>query len=537
MPATVAAAGRATGTEWAVATPHRAASEAAAACFRRGGNAIDAALAAAGMLTVVYPNQCSVGGDLLALVTSEDGSTTFVNASGRYPAMVDADHVRRDFTAMPVSGALPVTVPGVVSGWDVLARRWGRGTLSAALSDAVVAARDGVPVSAGLARDLAREAGVLAEDDGMRGVFFRDGNVLREGQTLRQPRLAESLERIAAHGAAEMYRGELGATIAAWLQARGSAMTIEDFAAHEVSIEEPVSAVFGERTYLSSASNSQGLFFLEGLSALELLRAEGLELDPLGANAAKIATVLSYAAQDRDRYLADPEYAEIPIEWLLSQERARELADAARTREEARPRTFAPPATGDTVAVVTADAAGNRVSLIQSVFHAFGAAVLEPATGVVLHNRGASFSLDPGAPNVLAGGRRPPHTLMPVLAANDGAIVGVHGAMGGRAQAQVHTHLALQIAAGADPAQAVSRPRWVLGSLEVGSGPASLFDAVKLEASVPDGVLQEMVAWGLPISRLAALDDGVGHAQMITLSAGTLDAASDPRADGEALAS
>ncbi|MDN3026075.1 gamma-glutamyltransferase [Streptomyces sp. S.PB5] len=527
----------ASGERWAVATPHAAAGEAAADVLREGGNAVDAALAAAAMLTVVYPNQCSVGGDLLALVGTPDGDVRCVNASGRSPRAVDVESLTAAHDLMPVLGALPVTVPGAVGGWATLADMWGTRSLASALAPAEAAARDGVPVAPGLAHDLARESARLARDPGMRGVFFADGEVLTAGQTLCQPHLARSLALIGSEGPAAMYGGEVGASLVKLLASQGSAMTDEDFAAHTVELSPALAAQYDGVEYLSAGANSQGLYFLQGLKALDVARAARGPLDPLGREAGLVASVLAWTAGDRDRHCADPEWSEAPVEHLLSDAYARHIAEhaLAGTAVDLLARRKA---TGDTVAVVVADADGTWVSLIQSVFHSFGAAVLDPGTGIVLHNRGASFSLDPASPNRLAGGKRPLHTLMPVLVREGGELVGAHGAMGGRAQPQVHTHMALHLAAGSAPEHAVSVPRWVLGAMEAGVTTGA--GVVSTERDVPVAGVHAIEGAGFTVGSLGANDDGVGHGQLVRRVTGDgrphLAAATDPRADGSAVA-
>ncbi|KUN24130.1 hypothetical protein AQJ23_21340 [Streptomyces antibioticus] len=525
------------GGQWAVATPHAAASEVAAEVLRGGGNAVDAALAAAAMLTVVYPNQCSVGGDLLALVGTRDGDVRFVNAGGRSPRAIDVASLTSSYDLMPVLGALPVTVPGVVAGWGVLAETWGTRPLASALAPAEAAAREGVPVAPGLAHDLARESGNLARDPGMRGVFFADGEVLTAGQTLRQPHLARTLAQIGAEGPAALYGGEVGASLVKLLAAGGSAMTEEDFAAHRVELSQALAVEYDGVEYLSAGANSQGLYFLQGLKALDVARTVRGPLDPLGRDAGVVASVLAWTAGDRDRHCADPEWSSAPVDELLSDAYARRIAEHAMAGT-AVDLLAGRKATGDTVAVVVADADGTWVSLIQSVFHGFGAALLDPGTGIVLHNRGASFSLDPASPNALAGGKRPLHTLMPVLVRERGELVGAHGAMGGRAQPQVHTHLALHLAAGSAPEQAVSVPRWVLGAME--AGVRSGAGVVSTERDVPAAGVHAIEGAGFGVRPLGVHDDGVGHGQLVRRVAGDgrprLAAATDPRADGSAVA-
>lgn len=530
----------ATGAGWAVASPHRAGSEAAAAVFANGGNAVDAALAAATMLTVVYPNQNSIGGDLLALVGTAAGEVRFINASGAAARAVDVDALVAHRDAMPVGGAEPVTVPGVVSGWSALAEGWGRlgrRGLSVSLRQAAEVARDGISVAPGLGRDLEREQETLAADPGMRDIFFRDGAILRAGEALRQPALAATLVALADDGANAMYEGAIGASLLHFLAVRGSALTAADFGEHTVDVEPALSAKFDGEEYLSSGANSQGVFFLEALNALEQLRqaAPDRPMDPAGADAGVVATVLAHAAADRDAHSADPRFSAVPVHWLLSHERAVELARLADSgRGVATVHAIAAPASGDTVAVVAADAEGNWISLIQSVFHCFGAGILDPATGIVLHNRGASFSLRPDSPNRVAGGKRPLHTLMPVLVRREGRLVGTHGAMGGRAQPQIHAHLALHIARGLTVGEATMAPRWVLGAME--AGVTDRRRLVRVEADVPSAAVDAISEAGLTVRTLPRWDDGVGHAQAIRRADGAFHAATDPRADGAAFA-
>lgn len=526
----------ATGDRWAVATPHAAASDSAAAVLRSGGNAVDAALAAAAVLTVVYPNQCSVGGDLLALVGTAEGDVRFVNSSGRAPRALDALSLAAHHDVMPVAGALPVTVPGVVAGWGALADGWGTRPLASTLAPAEAAAREGVAVAPGLARDLAREQQSLVRDPGMRAVFLPEGTLLATGQTLRQRELARTLALIADQGPAAMYGGEVGASLVRLLADRGSTVTMDDLAGHTVELSGAHSARYDGVEYLSSGGNSQGLYFLQALRALDMVRETRGSVDPLGRDAGIVASVLSWAAADRDRYCADPGWASIPVDLLLSDAYAQRIAEHAISGAVSRS-LVQPGASGDTVAVVATDADGTWVSLIQSVFHCFGAMLLDPATGILLHNRGASFTLDPTAPNALAGGKRPLHTLMPVLVRDAGELAGAHGAMGGRAQPQVHTHMALQLAAGASLGRATSAPRWVLGSMEAGVTAGA--GTITAERDVPGAGVDAIERAGFSVEKIDASDDGVGHGQLVRRATGgqpRLVAATDPRADGSAVA-
>jgi gamma-glutamyltranspeptidase/glutathione hydrolase len=515
---------------WGVATPHRAASVQAAEVLARGGNAVDAALAAAVVLTVVYPDQCSVGGDVIALVGTPEGQVHAVDGSGRAPRGADPDR----FTAgMPVYGPHAVTVPGAVAAWFEMSRRWGSWPLAGVLHEAADLAADGVPVARGLGRALARESARLRADPGLRQVFLPDGEFLSAGGSLLQPRLAETLAALADSGPGAFYAGAVAEGIVATLREHGSPMALEDFASHRTSIGEPIAATYAGVDYLTAPPGSQGAFFLEGLAALDVVRQRiGRHPDPAVADAATVALVMDAAARDRDALLGDPERTTIDLDALLSIRAEAIARDALTRRGHGVARASVKPS-GDTVAVVVADGRGGWVSLMQSNFHAFGSGILDPRSGVVLHNRGASFDLRPDSPNRFAGGRRPAHTLMPVLVREHGELVGAHGTMGGRAQPQIHAQIALHLARGATAEDAVHAPRWVLEPRKAGSDTTSPGVVAAEEDHPAEGLRQ--LAQHFRVNPLAAHDDEVGHAQVVRSSGGRVGAATDPRADGAAL--
>jgi gamma-glutamyltranspeptidase len=531
MPDRVSDAGRA----HAIATPHAAASAAGDAIFRRGGTAFDAALAAAAALTVVYPHMCAVGGDIIALAATPDGVVRVVNGSGAAPAGVSAERLAAEHGGMPVRGAGSVTVPGAVAAWETLRAIGGNCRLADLLEPAAKLAEEGVAVTPSLAKSLVDEErrGELEADEGMNEVFRPGGRALETGDTLLQPALARTLRALQANGADALYRGPVGAAIVARLNALRSPISMDDLAGHATEITAPLVGTFGDEEVLTAPPNSQGLLLLEILAAATRLG----DVDLLGADADLLAELFRLSSIDRDRYLADPRFADVPVAELLSDAHAARLAEAALTRRASGQVPASPAAsrkgTGDTIAVVAADAAGNAAVIIQSVFYEFGSGILDPTTGVILHNRGAYFSLDPASPNVIAGGKRPGHTLMPVLVRRDGRIVGVHGTMGGSAQAQIHAQLLLRTARGEAPADAVSAPRFVVGGLGVGGQT----DMVLAEGRCGE---PERAAWsraGFEVQQLADFDEEAGHAQMIRIGAeGAFRVATDPRCDGAALA-
>lgn len=553
----------------ALATPHVAATEAGREAFADGGTAVDAALAACATLAVVYPHMCSIGGDAIALLHAPDGTVTTVNGSGAAPAALDAARVRASLerdpapvtrAGMPVRGPHTITVPGVLAAWDTLRGLGGALDFDRLLRPAIAHAADGCAVSRSLAATLAGEPELFAADPGLRHVFFRDdgGGVrpLTEGEVFRLPALADSLGMLARDGVDAFYCGELGARYVAGLRAAGSVMTAHDLAAHATEVAAPLAGTAFGHEFLTAPPNSQGYVLLQILGALQLL-ADDLP-DPLGPAAAAFALVFRHVSKDRDVHLCDPRIHEVPLSALLGDDRLRALAaEATRfvatsylspaggafdgvtgtTASGAAP--VAPdPAAGDTIACVAADSNGWAVSIIQSVYQGFGAAILDPATGIVAHDRGACFSLDADSPNVLEGGKRPLHTLMPVMVRRNGRLAIVAGTMGGEAQPQIHAQILSRLlherveageSATRSPtvvADAVAAPRWIQDE-----------DALLIEADVPDPCLDALRETGMPLELLKPVDETVGHAQYIRIHTdGTLEAGTDPRADGAAFA-
>jgi gamma-glutamyltranspeptidase len=514
------------GTRGAVATPHALATEAGLGAMRAGGTAIDAALAAAAMLAVVYPHQCSIGGDAFALVRAPSGRVVAINGSGRAPRALDAGAVLARYERMPVAGPLSVTVPGVLAAWDAIHRLGGRLGLAHAFGPAIARAREGAAVSRSLRLALELDLGELAAAPGIAEVFFTDGMPLSEGALFHQPALAHTLETLAARGVRAFYDGEVGERFVRGMRELGSPLQSADLAEHETTIEEPLSGTYRRWRVLTTPPNSQGFVLLEVLAALE---GAVPAFDPTGPEASHVARLFRLAAADRDRYLSD---GEVPVASLLARDHVARLQASMRHESHEPSPSRAEPLGRDTVAICTADDAGWGVVLIQSVFHSFGARILEPATGIVVQNRGASFSLRPDAPNRLAPGRRPAHTLMPVMVQHGGRLAYLSGAMGGKAQPQIQAEILgrlLDLRHG--PAEAVAAPRWVLGGLEIGSAEG----VVRMEGRI--GSMRERFEQdGFETQLLSDFDEEVGQAQVIEAAAGDFVAAADPRSDGAAAA-
>lgn len=526
------------GERFAIATPHRAATAAGEAAFRSGGSAVDAAVTASCVLSVAYPHMTGVGGDLFALVARPSGEVVSVNGSGAAPRLIDRAAVARTHGTMPRAGPLTITVPGAVAGWATLMDLGARLGLAAAVAPAARLAREGVPVAPSLARALRGSRATVAADPGLRAVFVRGGSPLRAADPLVDGALASTLDAVATGGPDVLYRGAVGEQLVLGLSDRGALLRGSDLEAHRTDCAPPLAGRYGGAEILTAPPNSQGCLLLAILAVVERL---GLGRDHLGMDAGRLATLFAAVTVLRDRGLCDPRSGPDLAASLLAPPGLDALA--ARVRGTAAvPRgaggPTADPALGDTVAVVAADADGTVVSLIHSLYGAFGSGIREPRTGIIAHNRGASFVLDRDHPNALGPGRRPAHTLMPVLARSGGAITLAAGTMGGSAHPQIHASLLLAVLdRGLDPGPAVALPRWVVGGLEGEDDADGGRAAVHAEATVPEQAKAALRSSGFAIRRLGAVDEGVGHAQLIRIDpAGRLVAGSDPRADGAAAA-
>jgi gamma-glutamyltranspeptidase/glutathione hydrolase len=521
------------GERWAVATPHPLAAEAAAAAFAAGGNAVDAALHAAVTLAVVYPHMCGVGGDLFALVQNPDGKLVAIDSSGRAPAAADPDGLRAAHgTAMPDTGPATITVPGAIRGWEAVHRQGAVRPWGEAFGAAVEAA-DGFSVSRDLAWSLARGADRLRGDPGLGDVFFREG-IPSEGDRLAQPALTRTLRTLADEGPDAFYAGDLGARFVDGLRDLGAPLTMDDLEAHRADLLPPLRGRYRDLDVSVTPPCSQGFVLLEALATLERL---AIDPDPVGPDAVTLARILMAASADRDRHLADPEQMRVHVSSLLDEGHIAALGDVVRGRLDEH--TASGPQSradlpGDTIALVAADADGWGVSLIQSLYSGFGAGILEPATGIVAHDRGACFTLEPGHPNELAPGRRPAHTLMPVAIHRDGALVGLAGTRGGHGQPQIDLMtLVRSFDLGLDPFESVAAPRWLVG----GMSPLLGDPWIESEGSVPDSVRDAFAADGFRVRTLGDVDRAVGHAMLLRIAEGEFRAGSDPRADGGARAS
>ncbi|MCR5562800.1 MAG: gamma-glutamyltransferase [Desulfovibrio sp.] len=534
-----------------VTSPHHLASEAGLDILRHGGSVVDAAIAAAAVLTVVYPQMCTLGGDGFWLIhNAATGETVGINASGRSGEKATcAFYEDLGLKAIPSRGPLAAnTVPGIVSGWEAAwgysRRRMGsQSSWAGLLACAADLARDGAPVSTSLAfwerrdvEDPANALGGLQRFSGFSETFLNDGKTFSEGEVLRQPDLARTFDRLAAGGAEEFYRGETAERIVSGLAAGGGLLTLNDFAAHRADFVTPLTTGYRGFTACNLPPNTQGVASLAILRILENFDVRDLwgsaaMSDPPGADYFHVmveATKLAFA--DRDRWVTDPDFSDIPLKELLSAGHARRQAERIDMR---RAQSFAAPLDphGDTVWLGTADAAGNAVSMIQSVYHDFGSGFVAKDTGVLLQNRGCFFSLDPRAVNCLAPRKRTLHTLNPAMLLKEGRPYLVYGTMGGEGQPQTQSALVTRIVdMGQGPGEAVDAPRWLYGR-SWGNAENDL----KLEGRIPRAVAEELARRGHRVTMVGEYDSLMGHAGAILYRRnGVLQGASDPRSDGAA---
>lgn len=504
----------------AVASPHAAATDAGVAVLAEGGSAIDAAITTAAMLTVVYPHNVTLGGDLIALVRTPDGAVNCVNASGWSGLATDADSLRqRHGSGLPLRGADTVTVPGGVRGWEQLHAVAGRMPWDRLMEPACAAARQGVATSSSLAAALrcAHNEEVVADAD-FRGVFAPDGELLDMGDTLHQPALAATFDALRTQGPDAFYRGPIAASMINRLRAGGSALDVDDLAQFRAECAAPIATSFGGLTVMTSPPNSHGFILLRALKMVE----ESDIADPLGAGFGALISAFADGNRVRSALLADPGLGGLDAAALMD-------VDAPGGRLVATESRLVP--RGDTVGIAAADSDGYAVSLIQSVFHAFGSGVIDPATGVLFQNRGTSFDLDASSPNVIAPRKRPRHTLTPALTlAPDGGVRHVLSTMGGQGQPQILAQLLIRCLSGQSPAAAVAAPRAIVGVQVEGNGP----ETVAYEADIEPMARLALAETMSSLREVPRHTEAMGHSNMIVIDGDMMSAATDPRSDGAA---
>jgi gamma-glutamyltranspeptidase/glutathione hydrolase len=509
-----------------VACPHALASAAGVDALRNGGSAVDAALAAAASLAVLYPHMCGIGGDAFWLIYDAGArKVSYLDGGGRAAAAATLDRFAGQ-SEIPFRGLAPATLttPGAVASFCEAHARYGRLPFARCFQDAIHYAAEGFPVSARVARWIEQTAPEM--DAASKALFLPEGKL---APRLRNIRLAETLRAIAAHGRAGFYEGD----VARKLAKLGGFFTERDLAAQGAYWGEPIRGTYRGVTICETPAPTQGFTVLEMLNLIEPLEL-GAFLGPDHVHLLVQAKQIAY--HDRDRWLADPRFAEVPIERLISKGHAdqkRALIDRGRALPWDKVPSYGS-LTGDTVYVAAVDAQGNAASLIFSLYGVFGSCVTSAETGVVLQNRGAYFSLDPKHPNRLEPGKVPLHTLIASLAFKDEKLWAVLGCMGADGQPQIHlqTYVAM-IDFGQDIQQALAGPRWLSGRFGLGEAR----DTLHIEARFPRETIDELERRGHPVDRWGDWNELAGHAHGITRDSATglLAGGFDPRSDGAAI--
>lgn len=526
MPATTAMRGMAV-------APQALASQSALHVLREGGNALEAMIAAAATVAVVYPHMNGIGGDSFWLVSTPRGAPRGIDACGAAALAASREwYAARGVTvAIPFrGGAAACTVAGTVAGWQAafsLSREWGgRLPLTRLLADAIHYAERGFPVSKSQSDHTATKRRELEMQPGFRDGFLPAGAAPAPGALFKQPRLAATLKRLARAGPKDFYRGKLARAIAADLAAVGSPLDLKDLGRQRAKLVTPLVLTHGLGKVYNMPPPTQGvvsLLILGLLDALEVGRTGPHSPDYI--HLAVEATKRAFAV--RDSFVTDPAYMTVPAQDLLEPAQIRALA-AEIERGRAAPWGAGAPPVG-TVWMGTVDDAGRAVSMIQSVYHEFGSGIVLGETGINWQNRGSSFSLDERALNFLRPGRKPFHTLNPALAVfRDGRTM-VYGAMGGDGQPQTQAAVFTRVAVfGMDPQTAIAAPRWLLGRTW-----GQLSDTLKLESRFPASVPATLGAYGHEIEIVGDYDEMMGHAGAIVRNpGGVLEGGVDPRSDG-----
>ena len=520
------------GSHGLVTSPHYLASASGGDVLRDGGSAVEACVAMAATLAVVYPHMTGIGGDGFWVIREPDGHVHGVHGCGGAAGSA-ALSLYAGLDAVPTRGPLAAnTVAGTVSGWDAAlangrgASGGGRLPLSRLLRDAIGHARAGVAVTAGGAGIAAAKGAELRVQPGAYGAIFEpEGRPLVQGDVLRQPALADTLERLASDGLGSFYTGALADDIAADLADLGSPVSGADLAAHVATRPEPLHGTIGGATLYNSAPPTQGFASLLILALYDRLVADAADgFDHVHG----LVEATKQAFLIRDAHVGDPAFHAYDWQGLLDDPVALDALAAKIDPARALPWPQ-PPHYGDTCWFAAADKEGRVVSCIQSTYFEFGSGLVLPRTGITWQNRGSSFRLAEHGWNALRPGRKPFHTLNPALACFDDGRVMAYGTMGGEGQPQTQAAIFTRYARyGVDVQDAISRPRWLLGRTW---GDQST--TLKLEDGFDEALYAQLAAAGHDVERVGPLTATMGHAGAIILHPdGRMEGATDPRSDG-----
>jgi gamma-glutamyltranspeptidase/glutathione hydrolase len=506
------------------ATSHPLATLTAVETLRGGGNAVDAAIAAAAVLAIAEPHMTGIGGDCFVIYAPKGRAPIALNGSGRAPMQATVDwYAGKGIRIIPAESPHAVTVPGAVDAWCTLAADHGTRDMATLLAPAIKLADEGCVITPRVAHDFAWHAAKPLSDPTAARVFGRDGRILGMGERMRNPGLAGTLRRIAREGRKGFYEGPVAADIVTRLAGLGGLHTLEDFAAQRCDYVAPISASYRGYDVLECPPNGQGI------AALMILRTlEGYELSGDRLSAADRIHVLAEATKAafhaRDALIGDPRQVAVPVARLLSDARAAAVRAGIRLDRAGEAPFWDEPEHKDTIYLCVVDRDGNAISFINSLFDEFGCGIMAPESGVMLHSRGKMFRIEPGHPNAIAPGKRPLHTIIPAMLMRAGQAVMPFGVMGGNYQAVGHAHLLTHLLdRGLDPQAALETPRsFCFGGV------------LQLEPTIDRAVAQDLARRGHQIA-ITERPLGGGQAIWIDREKGVLIGGSDPRKDGMAL--
>lgn len=534
------------GTKGMVTTPHYLASQAAMAILQKGGNAIEAAIAAASTIAVVYPHMNSIGGDNFWLIyNARKNELKGLNSSGRSGEKVTIDFYKKlGFSKIPSRGAVAAnTVPGAVAGWGE-AYKYGTSEMEGSLAwsdlleQAITYAKEGFPVTP--SQEYWTQVNLDEKDKEFRDlgrfeefsrVFLKDGKPYEMGDIMVQEDLANTLSDISKNGAAYLYNSELTERIIKDLQKHGGLLTVEDFKQHTSDWVEPISVPYRDYVAYNLPPNTQGMASLSILNILNHIELRQME-EGSSTYYHILVEAVKHAFMDRDQYLTDPEFSDIPIKELLSSERGLVFAEKIKEHHLASELALLD-VKGDTVWFGIVDEEGNAVSFIQSIYHEFGSGFIPKGTGILLQNRGSFFSLDEKHVNALAPKKRTFHTLNPAMLLKDGKPAIVYGTMGGEGQPQTQAMLVTRMVDyGMSVQAAIEAPRFLYGRTWGASS-----NSLKLEGRIEETVRRELEGLGHEVEVLADYTDTMGHAGAIFIDGKTnvKFGGADPRGDGMAI--
>jgi gamma-glutamyltranspeptidase/glutathione hydrolase len=537
-----------------VVAGHPLASLAGIMALQRGGNAVDAAIAVAAALNVVEPQMSGIGGDGYLMIYHRGRNTVeVVNATGAAPLAATAEEYQG---GIPMKGIRSVSVPGLLDGWMEAHARHGRLRLPDLFAPAIGWADNGFPISQRLAENIAADPALISTPSS-RVIFAPEGRPLKAGEVLYQHDLARTFARLAREGADVFYRGDIAAALARCSEANGGLLTLRDLAQHRTRWQEPISTAYHDYTVFEAPPNSSGIVLLQMLNLIEAFDLSRYEWNS-AASIHLMVEAKKLAFADREQFLADPEWVEVPVEGLLRKEYARERATliapdrAAAAVEPGDPWRYQPrgrpssvrrrggetPAREDTTCFVVVDGEGSAVSALQSLQSAFGSTLVAEGTGILLNNRMTYWHLNADHVDCLEPGKRVRHTMNPVMAFRDGKLRLVFGTPGADTQTQtnlqVFTHV---VDFGLSVQEAVEAPRWRhLQSPTESAVPHRCEDQLQIEGRFGAPVAEGLTARG---HRVVKIGDwaGVGSQVMIAVDpdAGALQGGADPRRDAYAI--